>query len=55
MRGSVRWARRVLDGENPGTAAAEDHETWYRETFAPEMAAGLVQPFDLAGYRNAPV
>ena len=51
----MRWARRVLDGENPGTAAAEDHETWYRETFAPEMAAGLVQPFDLAGYRNAPV
>lgn len=26
-----------------------------RETFAPEMAAGLVQPFDLAGYRNAPI
>ena len=23
--------------------------------FAPEVAAGLVQPFDLAGYRNGPV
>ena len=52
MRGSVR---RVLEGENPGTVAADDHGIWYREMFAPEMAAGLVQPFDLAGYRNAPV
>ena len=32
MRGSVG---RVLEGENPGTVAAEDHGTWYREMFTP--------------------
>ena len=52
MRGSVR---RVLEGENPGTVAEEDHGTWYREMLAPGVAAGLVRPSDLAGYRNAPV
>ena len=52
MRGSVR---RVLEGENPGTVAEEDHGTWYREMFAPGVAAGLVRPSNLAGYRNAPV
>ena len=51
MRRSVR---RVLEGENPGTVAEEDHGIWLRELFAPGVAAGLVQPFDLAGYRNAP-
>ena len=47
--------RRVLEGENPGSVSEEDHGTWYREMFAPGVAAGLIQPFDLAGYRNAPV
>ena len=50
--GSVR---RVLEGGNPGTVAEEDHGTWYREMFAPGVAAGLVRRSDLAGYRNAPV
>lgn len=50
-----RSVRRVLEGENPGTVAAEDHGAWYREMFAPRVAAGLVQLFDLAGYPNAPV
>lgn len=46
---------RVLRAENPGTVADEDHGTWYREMFAPGIAAGLLRPGDLAGYRNAPV
>lgn len=46
---------RVLHGENPGTVADEDHGAWYREMFAPSVAAGLLKPKDLAGYRNAPV
>ncbi|MBL3529371.1 MAG: Fic family protein [gamma proteobacterium endosymbiont of Lamellibrachia anaximandri] len=46
---------RVLDGENPGTVIDEDHGTWYREMFAPGVAAGLLKPADLAGYRNGPV
>jgi hypothetical protein len=52
VRGSVR---RVLAGGNPGTVADGDHGTWYRELFAPSVAAGLARPADLAGYRNAPV
>ena len=50
-----RSVRRVLAGESPGTVADEDHGTWYRELFAPGVAAGLARPADLAGYRNAPV
>lgn len=43
---------RVLDGENAGVVADQDHGTWYREMFAPSVTAGLVRPADLAGYRN---
>jgi Fic/DOC family len=47
--------RRVLQGENPGLVADEDHGTWYRELFAPSVSLGLLRPADLAGYRNAQV
>ena len=47
--------RRVLEGENPGLVADEDHGTWYRELFAPSVTAGLLKPADLAGYRNSQV
>ena len=43
---------RVLNGENPGTVADEDHREWYREMFAPCVTAGILKPSDLAGYRN---
>jgi hypothetical protein len=43
---------RILDGENPGSVADEDHSGWYRELFGPSIAAGLLKPSDLAGYRN---
>jgi Fic family protein len=46
---------RVLQGENPGLVADEDHGTWYRELFAPSVTAGLLKPADLAGYRNGQV
>lgn len=46
---------RVLQGENPGTVAEEDHGAWYRKMFAPSVAAGLLRPADLAGYRNGQV
>ncbi len=44
--------RRVLNGENGGTVADDDHGTWYRELFAPSITAGLLKTSDLAGYRN---
>jgi len=47
--------RKVLDGANAGTIANDDHGVWYRELFAPGVAAGIVRPGDLAGYRNIPV
>ena len=50
-----RSVRRVLEGANPGAVAEEDHGTWFQELFAPGVAVGLVQPSDLAGYRNTPV
>lgn len=46
---------KVLAGNNPGTVADDDHGTWYREMFAPRVAAGILRPSDLAGYRNGPV
>ena len=52
VRNSIR---RALAGEPAGAVAEADHRTWYRELFAPSVAAGLVRPADLAGYRDAPV
>jgi fido (protein-threonine AMPylation protein) len=46
---------KVLQEENAGAIADNDHRTWYREMFAPGVTAGILRPADLAGYRNAPV
>lgn len=45
----------ILEGNNPGIAVQQDHSAWYRELFAPSVAAGILRPGDLAGYRNGPV
>jgi fido (protein-threonine AMPylation protein) len=45
----------VLDYKNPGEVADADHGTWYRELFAPSVAAGIIRATDLAGYRNSQV
>lgn len=42
----------ILDGNNPGNVVDEFHGIWYQELFAPSVAAGLLKPSDLAGYRN---
>ena len=46
---------KVLQGQNAGKVADQDHATWYRELFGPSITAGLLKPSDLAGYRNGPV
>lgn len=46
---------KVIDGENPGALVRTAHKEWYRELFQPCVAAGLIQPGALAGYRNIPV
>jgi len=43
---------RILAGSNGGIVASRDHRTWYRELFAPSVAAGLLKAQDLAGYRG---
>lgn len=52
VRGSVE---KILGGENAGDVVDFDHGDWYREMFAPGVAAGIHKPSDLAGYRNGPV
>ncbi len=46
---------RILQGANAGDATQTDHGTWYREMFGPSVAAGILKPADLAGYRSGPV
>lgn len=43
---------RILDGQNPGTVADQDHGEWFAALFGPSVTAGLLKPSDLAGYRN---
>jgi len=42
----------VLKNENPGAVVDDTHRAWYRELFTPSITAGILQPADLAGYRN---
>ena len=46
---------KVVAGENPGTLTRSAHRDWYRELFQPFVAAGLIAPSVLAGYRNEAV
>ena len=39
----------------PGEQVRRDHQQWYRELFAPSVAAGILNARDLAGYRSGPV
>ena len=53
---SVRSSiEQILSRKNAGEIAEKDHRIWYREMFAPGVAAGIHKPADLAGYRNGPV
>lgn len=47
--------RKVLEGDDPGEVVENDLGGWYRELFTPSVTAGLVNPTQLAGYRNSPV
>jgi hypothetical protein len=42
----------VMGGENAGKVLDHDHGEWYRQLFGPSVNAGLLNPADLAGYRN---
>lgn len=42
----------ILEEKNAGSQIDADHAKWYRELFDPSVAAGILKPADLAGYRN---
>lgn len=44
--------RNILTGTNPGAAFRQDHASWYRNLFSPNVDAGFLKPADLAGYRT---
>lgn len=45
----------ILSGENAGKIARSAHHRWHGELFAPAVTAGILEPHQLAGYRNGPV
>ena len=45
----------IVAGEDPGRLVRAAHREWYRELFQPCVAAGLISPAALAGYRNEAV
>ncbi|MGY4489548.1 Fic family protein [Bradyrhizobium sp. LM3.2] len=49
MRKSVA---RVLDDEDAAEVVEQEHLNWYRAMFQPSLAAGIVKPENLAGYRQ---
>ena len=44
--------REIIAGANAGQLVRTTHRDWYRELFQPCVAAGLIAPGALAGYRN---
>jgi hypothetical protein len=44
--------QKIISGENAGKVFDIDHGRWYRELFAPSVAAGILKATDLAGYRT---
>jgi fido (protein-threonine AMPylation protein) len=49
VRGNVA---EIIGGANPGGLVRNSHREWYRELFQPCVAAGLIAPGVLAGYRD---
>jgi Fic family protein len=45
----------IIAGAKPGPLVRSAHRDWYRELFQPSVAAGLLRPGALAGYRQHPV
>lgn len=47
--------RSVLEGVNAGEVVENDLSDWYRNLFAPSVAAGILKASQLAGYRSSAV
>ena len=46
---------KLIRGAKAGALVRDDHRDWHREMFQPSVAAGLLRPAVLAGYRSQPV
>jgi len=51
----LRSIGRILDGENPGRVTDRDLQTWYAQLHQPNVDAGIIPAYALAGYRERPV
>jgi len=47
--------KQILEGGDAALIVEREHNAWFRALFTPSVAAGLLRPRDLAGYRNHPV
>ena len=47
--------REIISGGNAGRLVRTAYQSWYRELFAPSVAAGIVAASALAGHRNEAV
>ena len=43
---------RILKGEQSAEVVEAEHLNWYRALFQPSLAAGIVKPENMAGYRQ---
>ncbi len=48
----VRSVAGIIEGADPGALVRETHREWYRALFEPCVAAGFMEAWALAGYRN---
>jgi hypothetical protein len=48
----VETVGQIITGQNPGALVRTAHRDWYRALFQPSVAAGLIAPSALAGYRD---
>ncbi len=51
----LKGINRVLQGDNSGQVADDEHREWYQRLFSPSVTAGILRPSDLAGYRNGSI
>jgi fido (protein-threonine AMPylation protein) len=51
----ARSVAEIIAGANAGALVRTAHRDWYRELFQPSVAAGLLPPGALAGFRSQPV
>jgi|TARA_B110000503_G_scaffold94597_1_gene142513 hypothetical protein len=52
VTGRLAGAFRNIGKEKIRAATDADHGDWYQELFGPSVAAGILKPADLDGYRT---